>query len=71
LFSGHAFGSVVLRRIRVGILKAFCTDPQQAERSAERLLTEEFDTVVMSHGRLVHVGARRQLEEAVARCDYA
>jgi glyoxylase-like metal-dependent hydrolase (beta-lactamase superfamily II) len=70
LFTGDAFGSL-LRRIRVGGLKAFCTDPPQAKRSAERLLAEEFDTVIMTHGKPLYVSARRRLEEAVARCDYA
>jgi glyoxylase-like metal-dependent hydrolase (beta-lactamase superfamily II) len=70
LFTGDAFGAMP-RKIRVGVLKAFCTDPPQAKRSAERLLAEEFDTVVMAHGKPLHVGARRQLQEAVARCNYA
>ena len=70
LFTGDAFGAVV-RRIRVGGFKAVCTEPPLAKRSAERLLTEEFDTVVMTHGGTIHAGARRQLEEAVARCNYA
>lgn len=70
LFTGDAFGALV-RRIRVGGAKFVCTDPPQAKRSAERLLTEDFDTVVMTHGGTIHAGARRQLKEAVARCNYA
>jgi len=70
LFTGDAFG-VLLRRVRVGVYKAPCTDPPQAKRSAEKLLKEEFDTVVLSHGKPLYAGARRQLREAVARCDYA
>jgi glyoxylase-like metal-dependent hydrolase (beta-lactamase superfamily II) len=70
LFTGDAFGALV-RRIRVGGTKFVCTDPPLAKRSAERLLAEEFDTVVMTHGGTIHAGARRQLEEAVARCNYA
>jgi len=70
LFTGDAFGALV-RRIRVGVYKAPCTDPPQAKGSAEKLLTEEFDTVVMTHGGTIHAGARRQLKEAVARCNYA
>jgi glyoxylase-like metal-dependent hydrolase (beta-lactamase superfamily II) len=70
LLTGDAF-AVLVRRIRVGGAKALCTDPPQAKRSAERLLAEDFDTVVMTHGKPLHVGARRQLKEAVARCNYA
>ncbi len=70
LFTGDAFG-VLLRRIRVGVYKAPCTDPAQAKRSAERLLEEEFDTVIMTHGRPLYAGAQGRLREAVARCDYA
>jgi glyoxylase-like metal-dependent hydrolase (beta-lactamase superfamily II) len=33
LFTGDAFG-VLLRRVRVGVYKAPCTDPPQAKRSA-------------------------------------
>jgi glyoxylase-like metal-dependent hydrolase (beta-lactamase superfamily II) len=69
LFTGDAFGATP-RKVRVGVLKIFCTDPPQAKRSSEHLLAEEFDTVVMAHGKPLHAGARRQLEEAVARCNY-
>jgi glyoxylase-like metal-dependent hydrolase (beta-lactamase superfamily II) len=69
-FTGDAFGAMP-RKIRVGVLKIFCTDPLQAKRSAEKLLAEEFDTVVMAHGKPLYAGARRQLQEAVARCNYA
>lgn len=70
LFTGDAFG-VLLRRVGVGVYRAPCTDPPLAKRSAEKLLAEEFDTVVMTHGKPLHAGARRQLGEAVARCNYA
>ena len=70
LFAGDAFGAVALRRIRVGVVKIFCTDPSLAKRSAEKLLQEEFDTVVMSHGKPLYTGARQELREAVARCNY-
>ena len=70
LVTGDAFG-VPLRKVQVGGTKAACTDPPQAKRSAERLLSEDFDTVVMTHGKPLYAGARRQLKEAVARCDYA
>ena len=69
LFTGDAFGALG-RRIKVGGVKAFCTDPKQARRSAEGLLREDFDTVVMTHGRPLIAGARRQIRESVARCDY-
>ncbi len=70
LFTGDAF-AVLLRRIGVGGAKFVCTDPPQAKRSAEKLLAEKFDTVVMTHGKPLYAGARGQLEEAVARCNYA
>ncbi len=70
LFTGDAFG-VLLRRVRVGVYKAPCTDPPLAKRSAEKLLAEEFGTVAMSHGKPLYADAQRQLREAVARCDYA
>ncbi len=70
LFTADAFG-VLLRRIRVGVYKAPCTNPPLAKRSAEKLLAEEFDTTVMSHGKPLYADTRRQLREAVARCDYA
>jgi glyoxylase-like metal-dependent hydrolase (beta-lactamase superfamily II) len=70
LFTGDAFG-VLLSKVRVGGTKAACTNPPQAKRSAERLLAEDFDTVVMTHGKPLYAGARRQLKEAVARCNYA
>ena len=69
LITGDAFGTL-WRRVRVGGTKAACTNPPQARRSAESLLAEDFDTVVMTHGKPLYVGARRQLKEAVARCNY-
>jgi glyoxylase-like metal-dependent hydrolase (beta-lactamase superfamily II) len=69
LITGDAFGTL-WRKVRVGGTKAACTNPPQAKRSAERLLTEDFDTVVMTHGKPLYAGARRQLNEAVARCNY-
>jgi glyoxylase-like metal-dependent hydrolase (beta-lactamase superfamily II) len=70
LFTGDAFG-VLVRRVGVGVYRAPCTDPPLAKRSAEKLLAEEFGTVVMTHGKPLHVGARRRLGEAMARCTYA
>jgi glyoxylase-like metal-dependent hydrolase (beta-lactamase superfamily II) len=71
LFTGDTFGAVALRRIRVGVANLFCTDPPLAKRSAEKLLKEEFGTVIMSHGKPLHTGARQELREVVARCNYA
>jgi glyoxylase-like metal-dependent hydrolase (beta-lactamase superfamily II) len=70
LFTGDAFGALTSRKPKVGGIKAFCVDPKEARSSAEKLLREDFDTVVMTHGRPLIAGARRQLREAVARCDY-
>src|ERR671913_2403838 len=50
LFTADAFGALVTR-IRVGGTKFFCTAPPLAKRSAEKLLQEESDTVVMGHGK--------------------
>jgi glyoxylase-like metal-dependent hydrolase (beta-lactamase superfamily II) len=63
LFTADAFGALPCR-IRVGVQKAFCTDPSQARRSTERLLEEEFDIAIMSHSKPLRTGARRQLREA-------
>ena len=69
LLTGDAFGALV-RRIRVGGAKALCADPQLAKRSAEKLLAEDFATMVMSHGPVLRSGARARLREAVERCRY-
>lgn len=69
LFTADAFGAMV-SKVKVGGLKAACTDPPLAKRSADKILAEEFDTVVMTHGKPIHAGARRRLEEAVDRCEY-
>jgi len=69
LFTADAFGCLP-RKLRVGVLKAFCNDPKEARRSAEKLLVEDFGTVVMSHGPMLHAGAKRTLREAVSRCRY-
>ena len=70
LVTGDAFGALTGRKPKVGGIKAFCVDPKEARRSAEKLLGEDFDTVVMTHGKPLIAGARRQLRESVARCDY-
>lgn len=69
LFTADAFGCLP-RKIRVGIRKALCVDPPEAKRSAEKLLGEDFSTVVMSHGPVVRTGAKELLHGVVARCRY-
>ncbi len=69
LFTADAFGWLP-RKIRVGVIKALCTDPPLAKRSAEKLLVEDFATVVMGHGPILRSGARAKLREAVERCRY-
>lgn len=66
LFTGDAFG-VLFRAIRVGGAKALCADPPLAKRSAEKLVMEDFGTVVMAHGRPLYAGARERLRRAVER----
>ena len=73
LFSADAFGTLPLwpsGKVRVGVRKFFCTDLADAQRSAEKLLREEFTTVVFSHGRPVHENAKQRLREIVARDHY-
>ena len=70
LFTGDAFGALTSGKPTVGGIKAFCTDPKAARRSAEKILGENFDTVVMTHGKPLIAGARRQILESVARCNY-
>ena len=69
LFTADAFGRLP-RKLRVGVLRAFCTNPAQAKRSAEKLLEEEFRTVLLAHGEPLRAGAKELLRAAVARCDY-
>jgi glyoxylase-like metal-dependent hydrolase (beta-lactamase superfamily II) len=69
LFTGDAFGSMPLK-VRVGVRKFFCTDPAEAQRSAEKLLTEEYSTVVFSHGKSLREGAKQQLREITTRDQY-
>lgn len=69
LLTADAFGCLP-RKIRVGVIKAFCTDPSQAKRSAEKLLAEAFATVVMGHGPILRSGARAKLREVVEECRY-
>jgi glyoxylase-like metal-dependent hydrolase (beta-lactamase superfamily II) len=66
LFTADAFGRMP-RKLRVGVRKALCADPALAKRSAEKLLTEEFGTVIFAHGKTLRVGAKQTLREVVAR----
>jgi|SRR5215216_1020273 len=68
LFTGDALGRLPFsRRIRVGVGKYICADPLEAKLSAEKLLGEEFRTVVFSHGKTIREGAKERLDEIVAR----
>lgn len=66
LMAADAFGRL-LTHVQVGVMKAFCTDPAAAKRSAGKLLGYEYDTVVMSHGPLLRDDAKRRLREVVER----
>ena len=71
LFTADAFGSFSpWGRPRVGVRKAICADPALAKRSAQRLLAEDFSTVVFSHGKTLRTNAKERLSEVVARCRY-
>jgi glyoxylase-like metal-dependent hydrolase (beta-lactamase superfamily II) len=68
LFTADAFGRLPFsRRIRVGVGKYICADPLEAKRSAEKLLGEEFTTVIFSHGKTIREGAKERLAEIAAR----
>jgi len=69
LFTADAFGCLP-RKVRVGIRKALCTDPPMARRSAQKLLGERFDTVIMAHGPVLRSDARKKLQRTVERCRY-
>ena len=69
LFTADAFGCLP-RRIRVGVRKALCADPPLAKHSAQKLLAEDFATVVMAHGPVLRADARAKLQKAVERCRY-
>jgi glyoxylase-like metal-dependent hydrolase (beta-lactamase superfamily II) len=70
LFTADAFGALP-RKIRVGVIKALCADPPQAKRSAEKLLDQEFETVVFSHGPILRDEAKTRLQRVVDGCRYA
>ena len=69
LFTADAFGCLP-RKIRVGVRKALCADPQLARRSAEKLLAQDYSTVILAHGKPLHAGAQERLRMVVARCRY-
>ncbi len=69
LFTADAFGGLPFK-VRVGVRKFVCTDPAEAQRSAEKLLREEFSTVVFSHGKTVRDDAEQHLSEIVTREQY-
>ena len=69
LFTADAFGCLP-RKIRVGVRKAFCTDPLGAKLSAEKLLEEDFETVIFSHGKPLREGAKQRLREVVLNNGY-
>jgi glyoxylase-like metal-dependent hydrolase (beta-lactamase superfamily II) len=69
LLTADAFGCFP-RKLRVGVLKALCTDPPRAKRSAERLLAEDFSTAVPVHGPVLRENAKVRLREVVRRCRY-
>jgi glyoxylase-like metal-dependent hydrolase (beta-lactamase superfamily II) len=69
LFTADAFGCLP-RKIRVGVRKVLCTDPQMAKHSAQKLLHERFATVIMAHGPVLRSEARARLQRVVERCRY-
>lgn len=70
LLTADAFGRLPLSPLRVGVIKAFCTDPKEAKRSAQKLLAEDFVTAVPVHGPVLRDGAKDRLRRAVQRCRY-
>lgn len=69
LLTADAFGAMP-RKLRIGVRKAFCADPAMAKRSAEKLLAEEYATVVFSHGPVVRDNPKERLRQIVADCRY-
>lgn len=70
LFTADTFGQFPASRMKVGVMKAFCTDPALAKRSAEKLMREEFGTVVFAHGKPMRTDAKERLRGVVERCGY-
>jgi glyoxylase-like metal-dependent hydrolase (beta-lactamase superfamily II) len=69
LLTADAFGAMP-RKLRVGVRKAFSADPALAKRSAEKLLAENYATVVFSHGPVLRENPKDRLREIVANCGY-
>jgi glyoxylase-like metal-dependent hydrolase (beta-lactamase superfamily II) len=69
LFTADAFGAMP-RKMRVGVRKTLCADPALARRSAEKLLAQDFSTVVFAHGKPLRESPKERLREVVARCRY-
>ena len=69
LFTADAFGALP-KRLRVGVRAFTCTDPAQAKRSAEKLLEEDYRTVVFSHGAALRENPKERLTQVVAECRY-
>ncbi len=70
LFTADAFGCLP-KKLRVGVRRAVCVDPPLAKRSAARLVREDFETVVLSHGAPLRRWGKQRLRGAVAECQYA
>lgn len=69
LLTADAFGAMP-KRLRVGVRKAFCTDPAAAIRSAQKLLAEEYTIAVPSHGPVLRDDPKATLRAIVAACNY-
>jgi glyoxylase-like metal-dependent hydrolase (beta-lactamase superfamily II) len=69
LFTADAFGCLP-RKIRVGVREPLCADPALARRSAEKLVAEDFSTVVFAHGKTLRAGAKERLRAVVGACRY-
>jgi glyoxylase-like metal-dependent hydrolase (beta-lactamase superfamily II) len=70
LFTADAFGALP-KRLRVGVRGFICHDPAQAKRSAEKLLEEDYRTVVFSHGPVLRDNPKERLRQVVAECHYS
>lgn len=70
LFAADAFGCLP-RKLRVGVRKAFCTDPAEAKNSVEKFLEQGFLNAILSHGAPpLRAEAKELLRSALLRCDY-
>lgn len=69
LLTADAFGAMP-RKLRVGVRKAFCTDPAAARRSAQQLLDMDYTIAVPSHGPVLRDDPKAMLRAIVAACDY-